>query len=162
MNNGELTNLVNECGTVARNSLFNAQANYLLAESKEKLGWWLLVAPSVTAGTLGLLVAVGLPTWLGAIAAAASAVAAVSATLGIDKQPTAHKIAASQWTALRHEARSLQEVFCHELPHEQFRAEVRRIDDRYNSLCQALPPTDRKSFEAARKLIEAGTYEVGL
>lgn len=159
MSEADFANLLHECETVAENSLFNAQANYILANSKERQGRWLLVAPSILAGICGLLTAVGLPSWLGALSAAGGLVAGVAAALGIDKQPTAHRNAASQWTALRHEARSLHQTFFRELPHEQFLAEVRRIDDRYNSLCQALPPTDPKSFEAARKLINSGAFE---
>lgn len=159
MSEADLTNLIEECRTVAEDSLYNAQAHYILADAKERQGWWLLVAPSIVAGVCGLLTAVGLPSWLGAFSAAGGLVATVAGVLGIDRQPTTHRNAASQWTALRHEARSLHETFFEELPRDQVLAEVRRIDDRYNSLCQALPPTNRKSFEAARKQIKAGTHE---
>ena len=145
-----LSNLLQECETVAENSLYNAQAHFFLADSKERLGVWLLIVPSIIAGICGLLTAVGLPSWLGAFSAAGGLVATVAGALGIYKQPTAHRNAASQWTALRHEARSLHQTFFRELPRAQFLAEVRRIDDRYSSLCQALPPTNRKSFEIAR------------
>lgn len=155
----DVSNLLHECETVAENSLYNAQAHFFLADSKERQALWLLVAPSLVAAVCGLLTAIGLPQWLGAFSAAGGLIATVAASLGIDKQPTSHRIAASQWTALRHEARSLCEVYCKELPREQFLAEVRRIDDRYGTLCQALPPTDRKSFETARKQITKGTHE---
>jgi hypothetical protein len=144
---------------VAENSLYNAQAHFVLADSKEKQGTWLLIVPSIVAGICGLLTALGLPQWLGAFSAAGGLVATVAAALGIDRMPTIHRNAASQWTALRHEARSLNQTMFQELPHEQFLAEVRRIDDRYGALCQALPPTDRKSFETAREQIRAGAHE---
>jgi hypothetical protein len=155
----DLSSLLQECETVAQNSLYNAEAHFALADSEERRGWQLIVVPSIVAGVCGLLTAVGLPQWLGALSAAGGLVAAVVGALGVDKQPTLHRNAASQWTALRHEARSLQHTFFKELPREQFLAEVRRIDDRYIALCQALPPTDRKSFEAARDRINAGTHE---
>lgn len=161
MSEVDIANLLHECQTVAENSLTNAQAHYILADSKERQGRWLLIAPSILAGLCGLLTAVGLASWLGAVSAAGGLVAGVAAALGIDKQPTAHRNAASQWTALRHEARSLHQTFFRELPREQFLAEVRRIDDRYNSLCQALPVTDKKSFEAAQKLVNTGAFEAG-
>jgi hypothetical protein len=154
-----LGNLIQECETVAEDSLYNAQAHFVLADSKERLGVWLLIVPSIVGGMCGLLTAVGLPPWLGAFSAAGGLVATVAGVLGIDKQPTVHRNAASQWTALRHEARSLHQTLFKELPREQFLAEVRRIDDRYNTLCQALPPTNRESFETAREQIKAGTHD---
>jgi hypothetical protein len=155
----DLTNLLQECETVAETSLYNAQAHFFLADTKEKRALYLLVVPSFVAGICGLMMALGFPHWLGALSAAGGLVAAVAGVLGIDKEPTVHRNAASQWTALRHEARSLHQTFFKELPREQFLAEVRRIDDRYISLCQALPPTNRKSFETAREQIKAGTHE---
>ena len=155
----DLSNLLQECDTVAQNSLYNAQANFLMADYKEKQALWLLVAPSLIAGICGLLAAVGLPHWLGAFSAAGGLVATVAGVLGVDRQPTAHRNAASQWTSLRHEARSLFQTMFRELPRDQFLAEVRRIDDRYTALCQALPPTNRRAFETARKEIKAGTHD---
>ena len=76
----------------------------------------------------------------------------------MDQAATVHRIAANQWTALREEARFLHETYAKELPHPQLIAEVRKIDDRYNTLCQALEPTDLKSFEAARKRIKSGRF----
>jgi hypothetical protein len=158
----DLSNLLQECETVAENSLYNAQAHFALADSKEKQALWLLVLPSFVAGICGILTAVGLPHWLGAFSAAGGLVATVAGVLGIDRQPTAHRNAASQWTALRHEARSLHQTMFKELPPDQFLAEVRRIDDRYIALCLALPPTNQKSFETARDQINAGTHEQDL
>lgn len=154
------TNLVQECQTVAENSLYNAQAHYLLADSKEmKVRWMLLIVPSAVAGFCGLLTAIGAPAWLGAFSAIGGFFVTVASALGVDKEPTAHRNAACQWTALRHDARSLQETYFRELPREQFLAEVRRIDDRYTALNQALPPTDAKAFEAARQQIQSGRHK---
>jgi len=154
----QIGNLIHECETVADNSLYNAQAHFILADSKERKGRWLLIGPSVVAALCGLLTAIGCPGWLGAFSAVGGFIVSLAAFFGVDKQPTAHRNAASQWTALRHEARALSETYFKELPHDQFIAEVRRIDDRYIALCQALEPTDRESFEAARQQIKAGVH----
>jgi hypothetical protein len=151
--------LVKECQTVAENSLYNAQAHFCLADRSETKARWMLIAPSAIAGICGILTAVGLPTWLGAFSAIGGFFAVVATALGVDRAPTVHRLAANQWTSLRHDARSLSETYFKELPHEQFVAEVRRIDDRYNTLCQSLEPTDRKSFEAARDRIRAGIFD---
>jgi|SRR5580704_9117292 hypothetical protein len=155
----DISRLIQECETVAENSLYNAQSHFFLARSKEKEALWLLVIPSFIAGLFGLLAALGCPPWFGGVSAAGGLVATVAGILGIDRKPTIHRIAASQWTALRHEARSLHQTMFEELPREQFLAEVRRIDDRYGTLCQALPPTDTKSFEDARAQIRGGLHE---
>jgi len=151
--------LIRECDTIAENALYNAQSHYALADTKENQGFWLIVIPAAVAGICSLLVALALPPWLGAFGALGGTVATVAGILGVDRQPTAHRNAGSQWTALRHEARSLSQVMFRELPHQQFVAEVRRICDRYNALCQALPATDRESFETARKRIKRGSHE---
>jgi len=154
-----LAKLIAECKTVEENSLYNAQAHYILANTKEKHGRWLLIVPSAIAGLCGLLTAIGLPPWLGAFSAVGGLFVTVSTILGVDKAPTAHRNAACQWTALRHEARSLSETFATELPHEQLLAEVRRLDDRYIALNQALPTTDDDSFQTAREQIHAGIHK---
>ena len=115
----DLNNLLDECETVTENSLYNAQAHFFLADRKERQGVWLLVIPAFIAGFCGLLTAVGLPHWLGAISAAAGLVAMVAGVLGVDRQPTSHRIAASQWTALRHEARSLRQTMFKELARDR-------------------------------------------
>ncbi len=156
---GDVDYLVRECETIANNSLYNAESHYVLAESKEKKSVWIIALPSAVAGVCSLLTAVGFPIWLGAFGAAGGLVASVAAVLGVDKQSTAHRNAGSQWTALRHEARSLFQGMFKELPHGQFVAEVRRLSDRYNALCQTLPATDNESFDRARKRIHKGLHE---
>jgi hypothetical protein len=154
------SNLLKECQTIAENCLYNAQAHYILADTKERRVRCWLIVPSAIAGVAGLLTALSLPAWIGAFSALGGVIVTIAAILGVDKEPGASRNAASQWTALRHEARSLHETYFKELPREQFLAEVRRIDDRYNALIQALPPTDHKSFELARKQIKAGTHQL--
>src|SRR5947209_1175638 len=116
----DISNLLGECETVANNSLYNAQAHFILADSKERNGRWLLIAPSAVAAVCGVLTALGLPSWLGAFSALGGLIVSVAAICGLDKQPTAHLNAACQWTALRHEARSLCETYFKELPREMF------------------------------------------
>lgn len=158
----DLEHLIDECKTVAENSLYNAQTHHELASTvqkrADKKAIWMVIVPSAIAGVAGFLTAVGLPSWLGAFSAVGGFLAAVSTVLGGDKLHNRHCTAASQWTALRHEARSLHETYFRELPHAQFLAEVRRIDDRYNTLCQALEPTDNESFDKARERIKSGIF----
>lgn len=156
---GDIGNLLQECETIAENSLYNAQAHFILADAKEMKGRWLLIAPSAVAAVCGFLTALGAPGWLGAFSAVGGLMVTLASIFGVDKEPTSHRNAACQWTALRHEARSLHETYFKELPREQLLAEVRRIDDRYIALTQALQPTDRPSFEKARKQIQSGVHQ---
>jgi hypothetical protein len=158
-NAADMSNLLRECETVAENSLYNAQAHFALANSKEQKGRLLLLVPSAVAGLCGLLTALGGPLWLGAFSAIGGFMASIATILGVDKEPTSHRNAACQWTSLRHEARSLHEAYFKELPREQFLAEVRRIDARYIALSQALEPTDPESFATARAQIQSGAHK---
>src|ERR1035437_6658346 len=119
---------------------------------------WLVIVPSAIAGIAGVLTAVGLPVWIGAFSAVGGFLAAVYSAFGESESPIRHRLAANQWTSLRHEARALSETYSKELPHEQFLAEARRIDDRYTTLCQALEPTDKEAFEKARERVKAGLF----
>lgn len=154
------TNLLKECRTVAENCLYNAQAHFALAASREKQVRWLILVPSIITSVCGVLTALGLPRWIGVLSAGGGLVVSIATSLGVEKGPAVHKKAAALWTALRHEARSLCETYFAELTRDQLLAEVRRIDDRYNSLCNALETTDRSSFEAARQRIKLGEHEL--
>lgn len=81
--------------------------------------------------------------------------AAVYSAFGESESPIRQRLAANQWTSLRHEARALSEPYSKELPHEQFLAEARRTDDRYTTLCQVLEPTDKEAFDKSRERVKA-------
>jgi hypothetical protein len=157
-----MDHLIAECQTVAENSLYNAQTHFELADiikrRAEKKARWLVIVPSAVAGIAGVLTAVGLPAWVGAFSAVGGFLAAVYSAFGESESPVRHRLAANQWTSLRHEARALSETYFKELPHEQFLAEARRIDDRYTTLCQALEPTDKEAFDKARERVKSGLF----
>lgn len=151
--------LIDECKTVAENCLYNAQAHFLLARKAELKAQLLLILPSIAAAISGFLTAIGLPGWIGAFAAVSGVVSGVASALGVDRKAASHKQAGNLMTALRHEARTLCDTYWRELPHEQFVSEVRRLNDRYNSLIQVLEATDSKAFEKARITIKQGIFE---
>lgn len=151
--------LVDECRIVAENCLYTAQAHFVLAVKAERQSRWLLIFPSIVAAISGILVAIGQPGWIGAFAAASGLVAGVASALGVDRKATIHKQAGNLMTALRHEARALCDTYWLELEHQQLFVEVRRINDKYNCLIQALEITDSASFEKARKRIKEGFFD---
>src|SRR5438270_6782011 len=121
MTDGETSveHLIHECKTIEESSLYNAQAHFSLSDNAENKARALLIVPSAVAGVCGILTAVGLPAWIGALSAVGGFLTAVASGLGVDRIPTAHRIAANQWTALRQEARSLHEAYAKELTHSQ-------------------------------------------
>jgi hypothetical protein len=157
-----MDHLIAECQTVAEDALYNAQTHFELADiikrRAAKKARWLVIVPSAVAAVAGVLTAVGLPAWIGAISAVGGFLAAVYSAFGETDSPVRHRLAANQWTSLRHEARALSETYFKELPHEQFLAEARRIDDRYTTLCQALEPTDKEAFDKARERVKSGLF----
>lgn len=150
--------LLDECATVAENSLYTAQAHFADAEQTERLKWGLLVGPSGIAAVAGMLTAIGLPSWIGIFSAVAGLVTGIASALGVDRKASGHVRAGNLFTALRHEARSLRDTFAHELPREQLTAEVRRIADRYGWLIQTLDPTSPKAFEEAQRRVKKGLF----
>jgi len=150
--------LVDECTTVAEHCLYTAQAHYAMASSASWHSRLFLLILAIVAAVAGILTSVGLPGWIGAFAAAAGLINAVAAWLGLDQSSTAHRAAASSFTCLRHEARSLADVFQHHLADEQLLSEVRRLCDRYNTLVTTTEPTNDQAYTAGRKKVKSGTF----
>lgn len=150
--------LLDECATVAENSLYTAQAHFVDAERATQWARLLFLIPSGIAAVAGMMTSFGLPGWIGAFAAASGLVTGVASALGADRKASAHVRAGNLFTALRHEARSLCEAYAKELSREQLVAEMRRLDDRYSWLIQTLEPTSPKAFEVARKRVKKGLF----
>ena len=152
--------LFRECKTVAENSLYTAQAHFVMAGQASWRTRLFLLFPAVVAAVSGILTSVGLPGWIGAFASAAGLVIAVATFLGADRMEISHKTAGNLFTCLRHEARLLHETFHLDLTDEQLLVEVRRLSDRYNSLVQTTEVTDNKAYEEARKRVKSGTFNL--
>ncbi len=156
------SHLVEACKTIEENCLYNAQAHFEIAARARRLNIFLLIAPAALAGLGGLFVSLDLCAVankaIGALTAILGAAATVSASLGADRREDRHNQAANLFTALRHESRALYEAYASGLSRDAFVAEVRRISDRYNTLVQALPPTDECAFERAKRKIKSGRF----
>lgn len=161
MNNSpdKIQHLLDECKTIEENCLYTSQAHFAMANKAEFQSRLFLIIPSCIAAISGILTAVGFPSWIGAFAAVSGVITGLASVFGVDRKAGSHKQAGNVLTSLRHEARALHEAYWHELPHEQFFAEVRRIHDKYNSLIQILETTDNTAFEEGRKRIKAGLFE---
>lgn len=146
-----IQHLINECKIVEENCLYTSQAHFVMADKAEFQARLFLILPSCIGAISGILTAIGFPTWIGSFAAVSGLITGLASAFGVDKKAGSHKQAGNVLTALRHEARALHESYWREIPHEQFVAEVRRINDKYNSLIQILETTDNDAFEEGRK-----------
>ena len=155
----ETAPLLEELQTIEENCLYTAQAHFSIAGRKGTAVKIVFIGASAMAAIAGGLVAAGLPAWLGVFSAVGGVVGAVTAALGANKDVHTHIVAANVLTKMRHEARALREAFAPTLSTDDLVREVRRFSDAYNNLIQGLPPTDAKSMERARKLIQAGQFQ---
>jgi hypothetical protein len=155
----DITRLVDELHTVEENSLYTAQAHFIMAARKGTVVRIVYVASSALAAIASGIMSLSHLPWLGIVGAVTGAVGAVSAALGADTDTHAHRVAANALTRLRHESRSLRETFSPDLSKDELTREVRRITDSYNSMIQGLPPTDAKAMQRARKLIQSHVFE---
>lgn len=151
--------LLRECKVLAENSLYAAQAHFVIARQAVWRTRLFLLVPAVVAAVSGILTSVGLPGWIGAFGSAAALVIAVATFLGADRMERDHKTAGNLFTCLRHEARSLDETFHLGLTDEQLLVEVRRLSDRYSSLAEMMEVTDQKAYAEARRRIKSGTFK---
>lgn len=154
----DVRHLLDECRTIADNSLYTAQAHYIIAGAESWKRWVLLAAPAFLSGVAGAVVAAGAPLWIGIVGAVLGGLGAISAAIGVDRDAGLHSNAGHIMTSLRHEARQLHEVFWRELSRAELRSEVRRLADKYNNLRLALPATSDTAFEKARKRIHDGRF----
>jgi len=150
--------LLDECKTIAENCLYTAQTHFIMQEKAGSKSLWLILIPSGIAAIAGMLTSIGLPGWIGVFATLSGVITGVATYCKIDQKEISHKTAANLLTSLRHEARSVYETYWKDMTHEQLSNEVRRLGDKYSTLCQALITTDKDSYEEARKLLKSGTF----
>lgn len=160
--------LTQECKNVAENSLYTAQAHFEVAASRDAQRFWCIVMPAllVVGGILASLLEKQIAfvgqykIVIDVVTALAAMTTALSVFMGLDRQCASHNAAANLFTLLRHDARSLHETFAQTLSNEEFARRVQELMHRYGYLCQATEPTDKSSFEKARKSIKGGIHEM--
>ncbi|MCG8557391.1 MAG: SLATT domain-containing protein [Proteobacteria bacterium] len=151
--------IAHEIRRIEENALYNAQAHFEVAAAKSKTTKWMLVGCSAVAGVAGLLVAVGLPGWIGAVTVVANAISGVAAAFGVQEASGRHDAAGRQWTQLRHDARALRCITGPQYARDVLIAEIGSLATRYSDLNAVLPSTDNEAFERARERIQAGRFE---
>lgn len=150
--------LIKECMRIEEDSLYTAEAHYMLASEAKRTSFWVKFLPAVVAAVSGILVLRGYPDWLAWLAIISGAAFGLQAVLDPDRKANDYSIAGKEYTALKHEARALYQTFSHEMDHNAFALAVRILREKYNALVRHTPQTTIKAFEEGRKRIKAGRH----
>lgn len=151
---------LNECGIIQQNCTYTAETHHVVALSAKRKAVWLEVVPAVIAALSSALVAADVfDTWLLPFTVVAASVSAIAAVLNPNKTYQDHLTAAKNFTALKHDARFLRDSQSVKMGDEAFATAVDNLHQRYNELLKATPPTDSKSFESARKVVQVGVHD---
>ena len=151
---------LDECKIIKENCEYTAEAHHIIAVRNEKLSIKLQLVPAVVATLSGILVAgTVIPIFWGWLTVLSAVITAVASILNPLKTYYDHLNAAKNFTALKHEARSLRKTFSSNMKDEEFFVSVKNLHDKYNNLIKFVPPTDEKSFDKARKRIKIGIHE---
>jgi hypothetical protein len=146
------------CKKIEEDSLYTAQAHFIAAQKWYRKSLWLVVIPSLIAGLSGLIVAAGGAPWVAAFAAIGGFIPAISAWLGVEKDSIRHENAGKLFTALRHDAIMLREVFENAMPEDQSMKQLTNLHNKYLMLVQTQDLTDEKSFNKARDNIKNNIF----
>jgi uncharacterized protein YsxB (DUF464 family) len=150
---------IEECSVIQQNCTYTAEAHHQCATSAKKKAFWLEVIPAVCAAVSSTLVAAGVSVKLLPFTILSATISAVTAVLNPNKVYQDHLAAAKNFTTLKHDARFLRESQSARLAEEALVIAVENLHQRYNELLKITPPTDKKSFEKAREIIQAGMHD---
>ncbi|HHT9139017.1 MAG TPA: SLATT domain-containing protein [Candidatus Wunengus sp. YC60] len=149
-----------ECKHIQENCTYTAESHHILSDRGKRLGIWFQLVPTVIAAILASLVMLQMaPLVVNGLTVIAAVVSAVANVLNPLKDYYDHLNAAKNFTALKHDARALHELFSGNMNDKDFALAVETLHNRYNDLIRFVPPTDSKAFEEARKRIKEGIHE---
>jgi len=151
---------INECSIIQQNCTYTAEAHHHMASTSKNKAILFEVVPAVGAAISGTLAATGIAVnYLLPITVLASSIAAVASILNPNKSHQDHLSAAKSFTALKHDARFLKDSLSEKLNDDAFVVAVENLHSRYSELLKASPPTNKKSFNNTRKIIQDGIHE---
>jgi hypothetical protein len=151
---------IEECAVIQQNCMYTAEAHHFEAAHARCLSFWLESIPAVGAAISSALVASGIAgEQLLPLTVVATSVAAITSVIGPSKHSDEHLSAAKSFTSLKHDARFLREAKSSFLDDNAFAIAVENLHIQYNELIKTVPPTGDKSFDKARKKIQAGIHD---
>src|SRR5262249_36546105 len=148
-----------ECTTVEENSTYNAETHHLLAARYSKQYTFFQLVPAIITAVSGALsLANILPTVFTLITALSAVATAVGTVLNPLEKYYSHLKPVRSYTALKHDARALREVWGKNQSDQEVSYQVKAIHDRYNELVRSTPITDKDAFKEAQERIKAGVH----
>ncbi len=158
MTENNIEHLIKECMQIVDDSLYTAEAHYILASKANQISFWVKLIPALAAAVSGIAVLSGAPNWVAWFSVISGVAFALQSILSPDKKKEEHTSAAKCYTSLKHEANALHSTFSKEMSREEFSVMVRILRDRYNMVAKLTPQTTIKAFEEGRKRIKAGIH----
>lgn len=160
MNDQKLQNLINECKQIEDDSLYTAEVHYIIGHKLKGKAIRFKFIPALIAVIAAFFLLVGAPRWVSWITLVGVLVNIISLLLEPEKEANNHFSAAQNFTVLKHEARSLYEVFKDFIDEKGFYHEVKMLREKYNLFAKLTPPTDdEKAWNQARENIKSGRHK---
>ncbi|MCR4311116.1 MAG: SLATT domain-containing protein [Candidatus Taylorbacteria bacterium] len=149
-----------ETDNIEQNCTYTAEAHHIITLRNKKMSTWFQLVPAVVAAALGAAVGGGfISAWWVWISVVSAVIAAVGNVLNPMKEYYDNLNAAKNFTALKHDARALRDVFSSRMNDEEYMTAVQILHDRYNDLLRFAPPTNKEAFEEARKRVKEGIHK---
>jgi len=150
---------IDECKQIRQNAEYTAETHHWIASWNRGLAYAFQIVPAAIAAVTSSLVAAGIQpsSWLWATVIS-SVVAAVASVLDPNKQYQDHLLAAKSFTIMKHDARFLHDAKSHRMTDAEFCVAVDNLHEKYNELVRVSPPTNKRSFEIARAVIQSGRH----
>lgn len=160
MDNTKIQNLINECKQIEEDSIYTAEAHYLISRKlKKKAFRYKFIPASITVGAASALL-IGAPNWVSWITLLGGLTTIINILMEPERESKNHLLAAQNFTCLKHEARSLYEAFKDFLDEKDFYHEVRRLREKYNLFVKMTPSTDdEEAWNQARENIKSGRHK---
>lgn len=149
-----------EVGNIEQNCTYTSEAHHIIALHNKKMGILFQLVPPIVAAILAGMVGVGFtPIWWSWFSVVSAVIAAVGNILNPMKEYYDNLNTAKNFSILKHDARVLRETFSSKMSDEEYSIATQILHDRYNDLVRFAPPTDKKSFDEARRRIKEGVHE---
>lgn len=160
MGNAKVDSLITECKQIQEDSTYTAETHHIIAHklSRRALRYKLIPASITVLSAFALLL--GSPNWVSWITLLSGIVIMLNVFIEPEKKAKEYLFAAKNFTALKHEARSLHESFKDFMNENEFYHNVKRLREKYDLLVQFTHPTDdEEAWEKARERIKKGVHK---
>lgn len=153
-----------ECSTIEDHCRYNAETHHIIASDNKGYAFKFQVVPAIITAFLVTVPVVGqkVPQYWGALTLLSSVITAIGNIANPLKEYYDHLIAAKSFTAIKHEARALRDVFSINMSEQELNTTVKCLDNRYCDVARTVPPTNDSAFAKAEKRIKSGVHDTDI